>query len=118
MQIQNPSSSYVTTRLSVSLPAYDNSLLLYISSGGYADMAVYFHSSNNEVSDNIEISKLYKLMQNILSPDEYLIICRRYGLFSQRRYTQQEIADSLGISRSYVSRIEKRCLQKLKEAFL
>lgn len=73
---------------------------------------------SDEVSDNIEISKLYKLMQNILSPDEYLIICRRYGLFSQRRYTQQEIADSLGISRSYVSRIEKRCLQKLKEAFL
>lgn len=73
---------------------------------------------SDEVSDNIEIRKLYKLMGNILTPDEYSIICRRYGLFGTKRFTQQEIADSLGISRSYVSRIEKRCLQKLKESFL
>ena len=69
------------------------------------------------VSDNIEIRKLYRLMSRYLTPDEYSIILRRYGLGGTKRYTQQEIADSLGISRSYVSRIEKRCLEKLHKAF-
>lgn len=49
----------------------------------------------------------------ILSPREYNIICRRYGLNDGIIETQREIAKSLKISRSYVSRIEKRALTKL-----
>ena len=41
----------------------------------------------------------------------------RYGLFGSREHTQREVAAVLGISRSYVSRIEKRAVEKLREAF-
>ena len=41
----------------------------------------------------------------------------RYGLYNGREYTQREIAEELGISRSYISRIEKNALMKLREYF-
>lgn len=69
------------------------------------------------VSDDIETRKLYNAMKAVLSPTEYSIIVKRYGLGGARRLTQQEIADTLGISRSYVSRIEKKCLAKLSQKF-
>ncbi len=67
------------------------------------------------VSDNIEAGRLYRAMATALTPTEYAIIVRRYGLRGKAKMTQQEIADSLGISRSYVSRIEKKCLIKLSQ---
>lgn len=69
----------------------------------------------DKISDSIETKKLYRAMSAELSPTEYAIIVRRYGLGGTKRLTQQEIADSLGISRSYVSRIEKKCLMKLSQ---
>lgn len=69
------------------------------------------------VSDNLEAKKLYEIMKAVLTPAEYSIMVKRYGLGGSRRYTQQQIADSLGISRSYVSRIEKKCLLKLSQKF-
>jgi RNA polymerase sporulation-specific sigma factor len=54
-------------------------------------------------------------MESVLSEREYEIIKKRYGLFGEREYTQREIANELVISRSYVSRIEKRALEKLKK---
>lgn len=71
----------------------------------------------DRVSDSIEARKLYRAMRDVLTPTEYSIIRKRYGLGGIKRLTQQEIADSLGISRSYVSRIEKKCLAKIGEAF-
>ena len=65
------------------------------------------------ISASLETKELYAAMASELSPTEYAIMVRRYGLGGKRRLTQQEIADSLGISRSYVSRIEKKCLIKL-----
>ena len=61
-----------------------------------------------------------KLMDNIkvLSPRERKIIENRYGLFNLKEQTQKEIAKKMGISRSYVSRIEKRALIKLLKEFL
>ena len=53
----------------------------------------------------------------MLNEREQEIIQWRYGLYNQRPVTQREIADKLGISRSYVSRIEKRALEKLKSCF-
>ena len=67
------------------------------------------------ISASLEARELYRVMASELSPTEYAIIVRRYGLGGKRRLTQQEIADSLGISRSYVSRIEKKCLIKLSQ---
>ncbi|MCU6761479.1 RNA polymerase sigma-28 factor precursor [uncultured Roseburia sp.] len=60
------------------------------------------------------VAKLYQLVPDILSERERYIICRRYGLYNCRPLTQREISEVLGISRSYVSRIEKKALEKLK----
>lgn len=65
------------------------------------------------ISQKIEAQRLYKAMNSALEKNEADIICWRYGLCGSRRKTQKEIAEILGISRSYVSRIEKRCLKKL-----
>lgn len=64
-----------------------------------------------------KVKKLYCMIQKNLSGREKEIICMRYGLLSGQEITQREIGILLGISRSYVSRIEKRALCKLKEAF-
>lgn len=69
------------------------------------------------VSDKIEAKRLYSALPRFLTNAEQDIIIRRYGLYGKKSETQQEIADSLGISRSYVSRIEKRCIEKLARAF-
>ena len=61
----------------------------------------------------IEVQRLYDAMKRVLSPNEINIICWRYGLGNTKKKTQKEIAEILGISRSYVSRIEKRCLLRL-----
>ena len=59
--------------------------------------------------------KLLDIMKKILSDREYEIIKLRYGLQNSAVYTQIEIATMMKISRSYVSRIEKKALQKMKE---
>ena len=63
------------------------------------------------------ISHLLKHIKNSLSPKEYHVICCRYGLGGQEPLTQREIAKNLFISRSYVSRIEKNALRKLRALF-
>ena len=71
-----------------------------------------------EQCDNDEkISWLLREFKNILDDREREIIILRYGLGGRRELTQKEIASKLDISRSYVSRIEKKALTKLKEAF-
>ena len=55
---------------------------------------------------------------NVLNKREKEIIIKRYGLFNNEELTQKEISEELGISRSYVSRIEKRALLKIYKKFL
>ena len=62
------------------------------------------------------IEALRKAMDSILNERERDVIIRRYGLGGQKEMTQQEVGACYGISRSYVSRIEKRALLKLREA--
>ena len=64
-----------------------------------------------------DIRVLYDKIESILSPREKLILKMRYGLYNEEEYTQREIAEQLGISRSYVSRIEKSAIEKLREYF-
>ncbi|HKM22351.1 MAG TPA: RNA polymerase sporulation sigma factor SigK [Lachnospiraceae bacterium] len=64
-----------------------------------------------------DIEKLYDYVEHHLTEREREIIKLRYGLFQGEESTQREIGAKLGISRSYVSRIEKKALWKLKEAF-
>lgn len=61
---------------------------------------------------------LYEYAKNVLTKREWNILCLRYGLNQSEARTQREIAEELGISRSYVSRIEKKAICKLKECFL
>ena len=61
---------------------------------------------------------LYRHFTEVLNSREQDIIVKRYGLLGGNEMTQKELAKELSISRSYVSRIEKRALEKLKEDFL
>lgn len=61
------------------------------------------------------ITRMLTLIPDVLSRREYEIICMRYGLFGVKAMTQREIASGIGISRSYVSRIEKRAIEKLRK---
>ena len=70
-----------------------------------------------QVSLKDEINLLYEKVESILSPRERLVLKLRYGLYNEEEYTQREIAEELGISRSYVSRIEKSAIEKLREYF-
>ena len=67
-----------------------------------------------QIARDNNIRLLYENIDLLLSPREKEIICSRYGLGGHSPSTQREIADRLGISRSYVSRIEKKALEKLK----
>lgn len=60
--------------------------------------------------------KLREIMQQVLTPREREILTLRYGLSNQPPQTQRELAARCGISRSYVSRIEKKALKKLEDA--
>lgn len=64
-----------------------------------------------------DIRLLYEKLESEFSPRERLVLKMRYGLYNQEEYTQREIADQLGISRSYVSRIEKSAIEKLRDFF-
>ena len=69
-----------------------------------------------EVDLKLQVKKLYNKMNKVLKDREKIIIELRYGLVNGGCYTQREIAKMLGISRSYVSRIEKRAIKKLNKA--
>ncbi len=78
-------------------------------------------SSESDIIEDIElqgnVKRLYELVNKVLNKRERQIIEMRYGLNSQEEITQREIASKIGISRSYVSRIEKKALKKLREYF-
>lgn len=77
-------------------------------------------SSDENISEEIErkilSERAIRCIKSVLSLRERQIIVMRYGLFGVEELTQREIAEKLGISRSYVSRIEKSALEKLKSA--
>ncbi len=69
------------------------------------------------LQNNEDIVKLNEVFNSALSEREKEILIYRYGLYGRRERTQRELADEYGISRSYVSRIEKRALERLRDAF-
>lgn len=118
----------------------DNELLMMLRSGKRLAKEVYLYEpigsdrEGNEINlldiiedaevdivENIvledDIKKLYCMIDEVLTDREREIICLRYGLKNKKEVTQREIAYKLGISRSYVSRIEKKALKKLREYF-
>lgn len=118
----------------------DNELLMMLRSGKKQAREVYLYepigsdkegneinlldvieSADEDIVDIFEIQenikRLYKFLDSALNEREREIIVMRYGLNGEKEITQREIADKLGISRSYVSRIEKKALKKLKDLF-
>lgn len=77
-------------------------------------------SDSDNVEDGYEnraeIKKMYEGIKSVLEPRERTIISMRYGLSDGKEVPQREIAKMLGISRSYVSRIEKKAVEKLRDA--
>ena len=100
----------------------DVSLSDYIETGGDGTALALMDVVSDEedllerVTNREDIRKLRKAVDTVLSPQERLVIVTRYGLGDGAPRRQREVAQLTGISRSYVSRIEKRALEKLRQA--
>ncbi len=70
-----------------------------------------------KLEESRNIRRLNELIPKALNGRELFILINRYGLYNKEVMTQREIARKLGISRSYVSRIEKRAVEKLRKVF-
>lgn len=77
--------------------------------------------TEDTIADDIDLNnktkKLYKVISEMKNPREKEIIIKRYGLYNTKNLTQREIANDMKISRSYVSRIEKKVIAQLYEEF-
>ena len=75
-------------------------------------------STNENVLEDLitrhHIQTIYQFLRSALTPREQTVIIMRYGLYQRSPVTQRDVAARMGISRSYVSRIEKRALEKLR----
>ncbi len=69
-----------------------------------------------QVDKSIEREKFLQFIKQTLTEREYTVLCLRFGLKGERNYAQREVAKMLKISRSYISRIEKKAIEKLKDA--
>jgi RNA polymerase sporulation-specific sigma factor len=96
----------------IGLDKEGNFISLYDILGTEEDLVV------REVETRIQIDKLMGLICRVLSPRERMVVELRYGLKDGNNMTQREIAALLGISRSYISRIEKKALRKLNKALM
>lgn len=89
--------------------------------GNEINLLDIIESVDVDVVDEMElkgnIKKLYQFVDEVLNEREKEIILLRYGLNHKAEVTQREIAAKLGISRSYVSRIEKKAIKKLRTSF-
>ena len=72
---------------------------------------------HEQVDIMIRSRRLYEFLEKCLSPRELEIIIYRYGLYNSTPHTQNETAAKLNISRSYVSRIEKKAIEKLRKMY-
>ena len=70
----------------------------------------------DDINLKMEIRSMIKALDNSLTDREKKVIIHRYGILGAVPRTQREVASSLGISRSYVSRIEKKALEKLRKS--
>lgn len=76
-------------------------------------------SEEASAQEQVELDEERRILRenlHVLDEKERLVLTLRYGLSSKERLTQREIAQKLGISRSYISRIEKKAINKLKKA--
>lgn len=86
--------------------------------GNVISLVDVVEAQSREIAEQVqltqEIEQMYRAYEECLKEKEKMVIRMRYGLFGNAEYTQREIANRLGISRSYVSRIEKAALLKMR----
>ena len=83
----------------------------------YIDVIYTEDGTSEEIDRKMSTKRVLTYIDTLLNERERQIIIMRYGINNQTPLTQREVAQKLGISRSYVSRIEKSALEKLSEAF-
>ncbi len=69
------------------------------------------------VDTMIQSKQLYQYLEHCLEPREIEILIQRYGLYGNVPMTQREVSKKLNISRSYVSRLEKHAIEKLRQKY-
>ncbi len=82
----------------------------------YIDVICSDEDISEEIDRKIMTAKMLRFLHALLSPREQQILMMRYGIGGIKPCAQREVALALGISRSYVSRIEKSALEKLRRA--
>lgn len=119
--IQNEILMYYRASKKFSKDVSINDAIGYDKEGNEINLIDVIKNEEEDAVDKINtkdlIDKLNKYLK-VLSPREKTIIKQRYGLDNEKERTQKEISKSLGISRSYVSRIEKRALTKILKEFI
>jgi len=119
--IQNEILMYYRSNKKNHLTVSLNDSIGYDKEGNEINLADLLEDKQEDIIDKIQIKDNIKLLNKYLdklNKREKEIIIKRYGLNNEKDLTQKEIADSLGISRSYVSRIEKRALTKILREFI
>ena len=105
----------------------ENEVLMYLRSKRKSsrDISLYEPIGTDREGNEIQLFDIieteeedaHQKVESELSPRERTVLKMRYGLYNEEEYTQREIAGQLGISRSYVSRIEKSAIEKLRKHF-
>lgn len=118
--IQNEILMYFRSRKKLSNEVSINDTIDVDRDGNPLSYMDVISSDENIVEDidlKIRVERALKYVGTVLNPRERQIIVMRYGLYGHRALTQRETAEKLNISRSYVSRLEKTSLEKLRAAF-
>lgn len=119
--IQNEILMYFRSNKKTNNDVSLNDSIGYDKEGNEINLIDVIKDNNEDMIDTLyEQDLIDKLLKNlkVLTKRERLIIDKRYGLNNQKEQTQKEIAKEMGISRSYVSRIEKRALIKMLKEFI
>ena len=98
-----------------------NDSIGYDKEGNEINLIDVLITDNEDITETINTKNNIELLLkylNVLTTREKEIIIKRYGLYNQKEQTQKEIAKNMHISRSYVSRIEKRALTKILREFM
>ena len=94
----------------------ENEILMFLRSKKKSSKEVSLYDPIGTDCEGNEI-QLYDILETEELDTERLVLKLRYGLYNEGEYTQREVASQLGISRSYVSRIEKSAIEKLRRHF-
>ena len=98
-----------------------NDSIGYDKDGGEVSLIEIIKDDSVDIADSLHLKDNIHLLKkyfHVLTPREQEILVKRYGLLNEEEHTQKEIAKDLKISRSYVSRIEKRALSKVLKEFV